>query len=235
MRKKEREREREREFKNLNIIKNKEADKYYLRNIDYYNNASDDIKLEKFLNLNLIKGKKILEIGCCNGKKLDQYRRYLKSSKTIGIDLSKKSISEGKKLYKRITFKNISSLQISKIHIKFDIIICGFFLYLLDREEIFNQFNLIYKKLKTNGYLIIEDFDPMFKHSNKNIHHKNSKSFKMNYSNFLEESGLFKMIYKIRNDEHFKSNKDKRLFKSNDTSISLFKKMNFNEIYPNDL
>jgi hypothetical protein len=159
----------------------------------------------------------------------------LKSSKTIGIDLSKKSISEGKKLYKRITFKNISSLQINKIHIKFDIIICGFFLYLLDREEIFNQFNLIYKKLKTDGYLIIEDFDPMFKHSNKNIHHKNLKSFKMNYSNFLEESGLFKMIYKIRNDEHFKSNKDKKSFKSNDTSISLFKKMNFNEIYPNDL
>ena len=222
-------------FKNLNIIKNKEADKYYLRNIDYYNNASDDIRLKNFLNLNLIKGKTILEIGCCNGKKLDQYRRYLKSSKTIGIDLSKKSISEGKKLYKRITFKNISSLQINKIHIKFDIIICGFFLYLLDREEIFNQFNLIYKKLKTDGYLIIEDFDPMFKHSNKNIYHKSLKSFKMNYSNFLEESGLFKMIYKIRNDEHFKSNKDKKLFKSNDTSISLFKKMNFNEIYPNDL
>ena len=228
-------RERQREFKNLNIIKNKEADKYYLRNIDYYNNSSDDIRLKKFLNLNLIKGKKILEIGCCNGKKLDQYRRYLKSSKTIGIDLSKKSISEGKKLYKRITFKNISSLQINKIHIKFDIIICGFFLYLLDREEIFNQFNLIYKKLKTDGYLIIEDFDPMFKHSNKNIYHKSLKSFKMNYSNFLEESGLFKMICKIRNDENFKSNKNKKLFKSNDTSISLFKKMNFNEIYPNDL
>jgi len=230
-----RKKEREREFKNLNIIKKKEADKYYLRNIDYYNNDSDDIRLKNFLNLNLIKGKTILEIGCCNGKKLDQYRRYLKSSKTIGIDLSKKSISEGKKLYKRITFKNISSLQINKIHIKFDIIICGFFLYLLDREEIFNQFNLIYKKLKTDGYLIIEDFDPMFKHSNKNIYHKSLTSFKMNYSNFLEESGLFKMIYKIRNDEHFKSNKDKKSFKSNDTSISLFKKMNFNEIYPNDL
>ena len=43
------------------------------------------------------------------------------------------------------------------------------------------------------------------------------------------------MICKIRNDENFKSNKDKKLFKSNDTSISLFKKMNFNEIYPNEL
>jgi cyclopropane fatty-acyl-phospholipid synthase-like methyltransferase len=98
MRKRERERKTKSEFKNLNIIKKKEADKYYLRNIDYYNNDSDDIRLKNFLNLNLIKGKTILEIGCCNGKKLDQYRKYLKSSRTIGIDLSKKSISEGKKL-----------------------------------------------------------------------------------------------------------------------------------------
>ena len=220
---------------NLNLFKKKEADKYYQRNIKFYKNNSQDEKLLNFLKLNLIQGNAILEIGCCNGKKLDQYRRYLGSSKTIGTDVSKKAINEGKKIYKDIIFKNISSLEINKLKTKFDIIICGFFLYLLDREEIFNQFNLIYKKLKTYGYLIIEDFDPMFKHSNKNIYHKSLKSFKMNYSNFLEESGLFKMIYKIRNDEHFKSNKDKRLFKSNDTSISLFKKMNFNEIYPNDL
>jgi hypothetical protein len=151
------------------------------------------------------------------------------------IDLSSKAIISGRAKYKKIKLLKLSSLEIYKIKPQFDLIICGFFLYLLDREEIFNQFNLIYKKLKTDGYLIIEDFDPMFKHSNKNIYHKSLKSFKMNYSNFLEESGLFKMIYKIRNDEHFKSNKDKKSFKSNDTSISLFKKMNFNEIYPNDL
>jgi ubiquinone/menaquinone biosynthesis C-methylase UbiE len=230
-----REKDREGKLKNFKIVKKKEADKYYIRNIKIYENNSEDLRLSNILKLNLIKGNTILEIGCCNGKRLDQYRKYLGSHKTIGIDLSKKAINEGKKLYKKITFKNISSLEINKLKIKFDIIICGFFLYLLDREEIFNQFDLIYKNLKTNGHLIIEDFDPLFKHTNKSIHHKTLKSFKMNYSNFLEESGLFKMIYKIRNDKNYKSNKNIKRFKSNDTSISLYKKIDFTEVYPNDV
>ena len=49
--------------------------------------------------------------------------------------------------------------------------------------------------------MIIQDFDPLFKHTNKNIHNKKFKSFKMSYDNFLEESGLFKMIYKKRNNQ----------------------------------
>lgn len=231
---KEREKERNK-ISNLKIFKKKEADKYYQRNIKHYKKNSEDQRLSKFLNLDLIQANTILEIGCCNGKKLDQYRRYLKSSKTIGVDVSKKAINEGKKIYKEIIFENISSLEINKLKIKFDIIICGFFLYLLDRDEIFNQFNLIYKNIKTNGFLIIEDFDPLFKHTNKNIHHKNLLSFKMNYTNFLEESGLFKMIYKIRNDEGFKNLKDKKKFKSIETSISLYRKIDFNESYPTNL
>jgi ubiquinone/menaquinone biosynthesis C-methylase UbiE len=221
--------------KNLKLLKEKESDKYYLRNIINYKNNSDDQKLSNILKLNLIKGDVILEIGCCDGKRLDQWRRCLGSRKIIGVDLSKKAINVGKKLYKKITFKNISSLEINKIKIKFDVIICGFFLYLLDREEIFNQFDLIYKKLRTNGHLIIEDFDPLFKHTNKSIHNKMLKSFKMSYSNFLEESGLFKMIHKKMNDKFLKSIKNVKKFKSNDTSITIYKKIDFSDAYPNNL
>jgi trans-aconitate methyltransferase len=226
---------KERNIENLKIVRKKEADNYYIRNIKNYKNKCEDQRLSNILKLNSIKGNTILEIGCCNGKRLDQYRRCLGSRTTIGVDLSKKAIREGKKLHKKITFKSISSLEINKLKIKFDIIICGFFLYLLDREEIFNQFDLIYKNLKNKGYLIIEDFDPLFKHTNKSIHNKKLKSFKMNYSNFLEESGLFKIIYKIRNDENFISNKNRKKFKSNDTSISLYQKINFIEAYPNNV
>ena len=104
-----------------------------------------------------------------------------------------------------------------------------FFLYILDREEIFNQFNLIYKQLNNNGYLIIEDFDPLFKHTNYSIHNKRLKSFKMSYDNFLEESGLFKLVYKIRKIKDFS---DKRKFKSSDVSLTMFKKIDFKKSYP---
>jgi len=226
---------KERNIENLKIVRKKEADNYYIRNIKNYKNKCEDQRLSNILKLNSIKGNTILEIGCCNGKRLDQYRRCLGSRTTIGVDLSKKAIREGKKLHKKITFKSISSLEINKLKIKFDIIICGFFLYLLDREEIFNQFDLIYKNLKNKGYLIIEDFDPLFKHTNYSVHHKTLKKFKMNYTNFLEESRLFKIIYKIRNDENFISNKNRKKFKSNDTSISLYQKINFIEAYPNNV
>ena len=108
-----------------------------------------------------------------------------------------------------------------------------FFLNLLDREEIFNQFNLIYKKLTINGYLIINDFDPLFKHTNTSVHNKNLRSFKMSYDNFLEESGLFKVIYKIR--YNVKSVNDKKKFKSDETCLTLYKKINFINSYPENI
>ena len=220
---------------NLKTFKKKDSDKYYLRNIKIYMSQLEDKKISNFLKLNLIKPRSILEIGCCNGKKLDQYRRYLKPKKIIGIDLSKKAINDGKKIYKKIIFKSISSLEINKLREKFDLIICGFFLYLLDREEIFKQFDLIYKNINNNGYLIIEDFDPLFKHTNDNTHNKNLRSFKMNYSNFLEESGLFKLIYKIRNNLDAKHSKNKNFFKSNDASICLYQKLDFKNAYPENI
>ena len=66
--------------------------------------------------------------------------------------------------------------------------------------DIFKQFDLIYTKLNRNGYLIIEDFDPLFHHTNYNKNYKNIKSYKMRYDIFLEQSGLFELIYKKRGE-----------------------------------
>ena len=48
-------------------------------------------------------------------------------------------------------FKNISSLEIDKIKPKFDMIICGFFLYQLDRDDIFLQFDKTSTKVSETG------------------------------------------------------------------------------------
>lgn len=83
--------------------------------------------------------------------------------------------------------------------------------------------------------MIIHDFDPLFKHTNTSIHNNKLKSFKMSYDNFLEESGLFKTVYKIRNDFNQANANDKNLFKSKDTAITLYKKINFIYSYPENL
>jgi SAM-dependent methyltransferase len=235
-------------IKNLKIVKNQEANNYFKRNFIYYNNSKkkaegiDDIndygydyRITNAITANNLKVKSILEIGCATGIKLNQYQKILKSKISYGIDLSSEAITVGRKKYKNLKLLKMSSLDIYKIKRKFDLIICGFFLYLLDREEIFHQFNLIYKKINTEGYLIINDFDPLFKHTNTSMHNKNLKSFKMNYDIFLEESGLFKTIYKIRNNFIQKSPNDKKTFKSTDTSITLYKKINFTDAYPENI
>ena len=106
------------------------------------------------------------------------------------------------------------------------------FLYHLDRELIFNQFDLIYKKLNKNGLLLINDFDPLFKHSNKDFNTKNLISYKMSYDIFLLESGLFDLIYKF---QYKTTTNDKKKFKSDKVSLSLFRKIDFQKQYPENV
>ena len=126
----------------------------------------------------------------------------------------------------------MSSIEIDKIKLNFDFIICGFFLYHLDRELIFRQFDLIHRKLFKNGFLLIWDFDPLFKHSNKDFNTKKLTSFKMSYDNFLTESGLFEMVYKIK---YKTKTNDKKIFKSENVSLTLFKKIEFKNKYPENI
>ena len=219
-------------MKNIKTIKNKVADRWFLRNIHSYNDNPFDERIINLIKNNNLKADKILEIGCADGNKLNQYSKLLKSKKNYGIDLSKKAILNGKKKYKNLNLLNISSLEIDKIKLNFDLIICGFFLYHLDRELIFHQFNLIYKKINKNGLLLIVDFDPLFKHSNRDFNTKNLMSYKMSYDNFLVESGLFEMIYKFK---YKTSTNDKSKFKSDTVSLTLFRKIDFQKKYPENV
>lgn len=219
-------------MKNLNLVKKKAADKFFLRNKKFYEKNLIDKKITDLIKVNSLKAKNILEIGCANGNKLYQYSKLLNSKNNYGIDLSKKAISNGKLKYKNLNLLNISSLEIDDIKINFDIIICGFFLYQLDRELIFKQFDLIHKKLVNNGILLICDFDPLFKHSNKDINTKNLTSFKMSYDNFLTESGLFEILYKYK---YKATTREKKKFKSDSISLTLFRKIDFKKKYPENI
>jgi len=217
---------------NINLVKKKEANRYFLRHKKKLQKDLIDKKIFNLIKDNNLKAKSILEIGCINGNKLNQYAQLCKSKKNFGVDLSKQAIKDGKKRYRNLKLLNISSLEINKIKTNFDLIICGFFLYNLDRELIFRQFDLIYKKLLKDGYLLVWDFDPLFKHSNKDFHSKKLTSYKMSYDNFLTESGLFEIIYKVK---YKTETSEKKKFKSNSVSLTLFKKIDFKEMYPENI
>jgi hypothetical protein len=64
------------------------------------------------------------------------------------------------------------------------------------------------------------------------FNNKKLNTYKMSYDNFLIESGLFEMIYKIK----YKTlTSDKKKFKSDKISYSLFRKINFKKSYPENI
>ena len=119
--------------KNINIVKVKQSDNYFKRNINFYNPSKktlvggEDLRIIDLIKKNNLKLKSILEIGCATGIKLNQYKDSLKTNINYGIDLSSKAINFGKKKYKKLKLLKLSSLEINKIKKNFDLIICGFF------------------------------------------------------------------------------------------------------------
>ena len=61
----------------------------------------------------------------------------------------------------------------------------------------------------------------------------------MSFDSFLIQSGLFKLIFKYKSSapSHAKYNApiDKKKFKSSDISVTLFKKINFEKSYPENI
>ena len=104
----------------------------------------------------------------------------------------------------------------------------GWMMYLLDRNEIFNQFNIIYNKLNNGGYLSVIDFQPNFPHTNINEHSGKFRSYKTDYSIFLESSNLFKEIYSIAFVPKMAS---KIKFIDKYISIKIYKKQKFEEVF----
>jgi ubiquinone/menaquinone biosynthesis C-methylase UbiE len=111
----------------------------------------------KIISKNKIIPKKVLEIGSSTGYLLEGLRANY-NCQCYGIDTSKTAISEGKKLFKNINhthgmFEN-SKLKDSK----YDLIIFGFFLFMLPPSKVLNLFSKIDLCLKNRGHIVINDF-----------------------------------------------------------------------------
>ena len=97
-----------------------------------------------------------MEIGCSTGFVLKKINTLTKA-RCYGIDASKEAINDGKKLFKGIKlYQGIIEKHKLKDR-KFDVIILGFFLFLMPPKKILNLFNIIDNMLKDKGKLIIYD------------------------------------------------------------------------------
>ena len=182
-----------------------EADQWYARNKDSLNRLASsgdaephDIRLLiDWLQPVRNNIHNILEIGCCNGQKLQALCQELDANGQ-GIEPSGQAVADGN-----------ARMQGTPAHLtcgiaemlpfeagSFDLVYFGFCLYLMDRRSVFRALSEADRVLKAGGFLAITDFDPGVMHKRPYTHREGIFSYKQDYSKFYTEGGLYYLASK---------------------------------------
>lgn len=178
----------------------KDADDWHLRNKNM-NPINESIL--QLITDNISKEFKvdsILEIGCSDGKNLEYLSRKY-DCKGVGVDISPIAINSGNMRldssgYDKCSLMVADATSIGYETNSFDIVIAGFFLYLIDRDQVYKTISEIDRLLRNNGFLVIIDFDHTHKIKNTYSHNKNLFSFKSLYENIFLASGHYHLTFK---------------------------------------
>jgi ubiquinone/menaquinone biosynthesis C-methylase UbiE len=164
------------------IFLSKEADQWFIRNNQTYENNKNesDIIIRTLKEIEIVP-KKVLEIGCSNGIRL--------------IDPSDKAIENGKKAFPNISLQIGTADLIPFSDNSFDMIIFGFCLYLCDRKDLFKIAFEADRCLSNNGFLVIMDFYPPFPYKNNYAHTADICSYKMNYAKLFNWNPAYNEIF----------------------------------------
>jgi len=171
--------------KQKKIFSDSEGNQWFNQNINsnnaniYINDKNDKtIEILKFIELI---PKKVLEIGCSSGKKLNLIKKAF-SADCWGIDPSSKAIEAGKKEYSEIVLNVGTADDLPYDDNSFDTIIFGGCLCLCDRNDLFKIAYEADRCLKNEGTLIVKDFFPTFPFKNNYSHVEGVYIYKLDYS-----------------------------------------------------
>ena len=159
--------------------------------------AHDNHPVIKLLKQVKIKPKKVLEIGCSTGFVLKKIKKLLKC-RCDGIDLSSKAIKDGRALFKDINLTQ-GLFENSKLREKkYDLIIFGFFLFLVKIEDVLKLFYWANRSLNKDKFIIIYDFYNSKFVKKKYKHHNKIKVYRYDYKKILMSLPNYKLIKKIK-------------------------------------
>ena len=161
-----------------------DGDNWYNRNKDAVNGTDliDKImaeNIERYVNNGT--SIDILEIGCSDGSRLNKLNGRVNAN-LFGIDISSRAIDEGKCKFKDISLTCNNFLDESYEGQKFDVVICGFFLYYVLKEDLSKVVFKIDSILKDNGHLVIIDFFSKSYMEKECFHRENLFMHKMDHS-----------------------------------------------------
>ena len=142
--------------------------------------------------------KTIVEIGCGYGRYLNEMKRRYHCT-CIGFDPSTEAIDYGRRKFPHLDLRFGTAGSFYGIHM--DILVFGFCLYLVDRNDLFRVVDDADWCLNENGYLIIHDFDQETPEKVPYKHADGVYSYKMDYSKLWLANPAYELVSKTPTEE----------------------------------
>lgn len=131
--------------------------------------------------------KNVLEVGCSNGWRLLHLQaRY--GCNIVGIEPA--AVPEYGAHVWRGTADNIPRMDA-----EFDVVIYGFCLYLVDRQDLFKVVAECDRVLQEGGYVVIHDFSTAVPHAVPYHHKAGVMTYKMNYADLWVGNPAYRHVY----------------------------------------
>lgn len=174
------------------IFLNGEGDAWHHRNKDKEINS--DPVLDALL-ASKIEPKNVAEIGCGRGWRLNLLKGVYECE-VFGLEPSSDAIKYANEHYHDLKiFHGVSGTIEQWSNNRVDMVIFGFCLYLISRDELFFLAYHTDRILKDGGHIVIHDFMPDTPHK-KSYHHKAGVfSYKMDYAKLWLGNPAYTRIY----------------------------------------
>jgi ubiquinone/menaquinone biosynthesis C-methylase UbiE len=171
-----------------------EADQWFERNKKALESDRRDSVTDAVSSVGL-RPKRILEIGCANGWRLDRLHRIY-GAECVGIDPSGKAIAQGREEYAGLDLRVGSADQIPCQEMGFDLVIFGFCFYLVDPVLHFRCVAEADRVLQDGGALVISDFLAPIPYHNIYSHREGIRSFKLEFSRYFLAHPAYNLIHR---------------------------------------
>lgn len=188
-------------MKQEDIFSNSEGNKWYERNSGVLSSEAKRVDLPlKLIKMYGLKPKKVLEIGCSNGWRLQEIATQY-GAKCVGIEPSTVALKAGAKQFPKVAFKRGLASNIPTKD-TFDLVIVNFVLHWVSRELLLASIKEIDRTVADGGYLIIGDFAPDSP-ARTRYHHLPDEdvwTYKMDYARAFTATALYGEVARLTFD-----------------------------------